>query len=183
MRRPFPAERKAPCGPGLCSGTACKPESASLNRITALHPPNPMDHDPHDLRRFLDAQAPVYAQAIAQLTRGAKASHWMWFVFPQLKGLGRSGMAQHYGLASLDEARAYWRHPVLGARLADCVQRVMAVEGRSVHRIFGSPDDLKFGSSMTLFALAVPDEPAFQQAIDRHFGGVRDPATLSLLGA
>src|SRR2546422_10623815 len=117
--------------------------------------------DPHDLQRFVDAQHPVYARVRQELARGAKASHWMWFVFPQLKGLGRSALAQHYGIASREEALAYWRHPLLGPRLKECTELVIAVDGKTALQILGSPDDLKFCSSMTLFERVVPDEPAF----------------------
>jgi len=133
-----------------------------------------------DLQRFVDAQAPVYAQVRAELAAGRKASHWMWFVFPQLKGLGRSAMAQHYGLASAAEARAYWAHPLLGPRLAECTELVLAVDGRSAHDIFGSPDDLKFRSCMTLFAQAT-GEPLFERALRKYCGGEGDEATLRLL--
>ncbi len=136
--------------------------------------------DPFDLQRFVDAQAPVYAQVRAELAAGRKASHWMWFVFPQLKGLGFSAMAQHYGIASIAEARAYWEHPVLGARLAECTELVLAVAGRSAHEIFGSPDDLKFRSCMTLFAEATA-EPQFRSALTKFFDGRADEATLRLL--
>ena len=134
------------------------------------------------LQRFVDAQDPVFANVRAELARGSKASHWMWFVFPQLAGLGRSPTAQHFAIASLDEARAYLAHPVLGPRLAECTRLVNAVQGKPVRAIFGSPDDLKFRSSMTLFALAAPDEPAFRDALDKYFAGVPDPRTLELLG-
>lgn len=137
--------------------------------------------DPHDLRRFVDAQEPVWPAVTAELARGAKASHWMWFVFPQLKGLGRSRTAQHYGIASRDEALAYWRHPLLGPRLKHCTELMLAVPDRSALQVLGSPDDLKFRSSMTLFEQVAPDEPAFARAIERFFGGERDTATLSLL--
>jgi uncharacterized protein (DUF1810 family) len=136
--------------------------------------------DPFDLQRFVSAQAGVYDQALAELRRGRKQSHWMWFVFPQLKGLGISATAQHYGIASLAEAEAYLAHPVLGPRLRDCAAAALAVEGRSAHDIFGSPDDLKFRSSMTLFQAAAPDEPLFAQALERDFAGP-DPRTLDLL--
>lgn len=136
--------------------------------------------DPFDLQRFVDAQAPVYAQVRAELAAGRKASHWMWFVFPQLKGLGFSAMAQHYGIASIAEAQAYWEHPVLGARLAECTELVLAVAGRSVHEIFGSPDDLKFRSCMTLFAHAT-GAPVFTQALAKYFGGEADPRTVERL--
>jgi uncharacterized protein (DUF1810 family) len=133
--------------------------------------------DPFDLQRFVAAQAPVYAQVAAELAAGRKRSHWMWFVFPQLKGLGSSAMAQHYGIASLAEARAYWAHPLLGPRLAQCTGLVLAVDGRSVHEIFGSPDDLKFRSCMTLFAQAT-GEPLFTRALEKYFGGEADPRTV-----
>jgi uncharacterized protein (DUF1810 family) len=137
--------------------------------------------DPFDLQRFVDAQAPVYDQALAELRRGAKASHWMWFVFPQLLGLGSSPTAQRYAIRSLAEAQAYVRHPVLGARLRESAAAVNRHEGRSAHEIFGSPDDLKFRSSMTLFQAAAPDEPVFGQALERYFEGAPDPRTLQLL--
>jgi len=133
--------------------------------------------DPFDLQRFVAAQAPVYAQVAAELAAGRKRSHWMWFVFPQLKGLGRSAMAQHYGIASPAEARAYWAHPLLGPRLAQCTGLVLAIDGLSVHEIFGSPDDLKFRSCMTLFAQAT-SEPLFTRALEKYFGGEADPRTV-----
>ena len=135
-----------------------------------------------DLDRFVSAQEPVIAQVRAELKAGRKATHWMWFVFPQLVGLGFSHRAQFYGIASLDEAKAYLAHPVLGRRLVECTGLVNAVEGRTAHDIFGSPDDLKFHSSMMLFSLAGPDEPAFSAALSKYFGGKRDSRTLALLG-
>lgn len=138
-----------------------------------------MDADP--LQRFVDAQQGVYPQALAELRAGAKASHWMWFVFPQLRGLGASAMAQHYGLAGLDEARAYWRHPLLGSRLAQCTQAMLALQGRSARQVLGTPDDLKFRSCMTLFVQAAPDAPMFRQALERYFDGQPDPLTLARL--
>lgn len=135
----------------------------------------------HDLQRFVDAQSAVYAQALAELRAGAKTSHWMWFVFPQLRGLGHSSMAQHYGLADADEARAYWRHPLLGPRLAECTAALLAVQGRSARQVLGTPDDLKLRSCMTLFAQVAPDEPAFARALERYFDGAPDPRTLALL--
>jgi uncharacterized protein (DUF1810 family) len=138
-------------------------------------------HDPHDLQRFVDAQQAVMARVREELARGAKTSHWMWFVFPQLKGLGRSAMAERFGIASLEEAQAYWRHPLLGPRLKECTELVLAVDGKSALQIFGSPDDVKFRSSMTLFERAVPDEPIFGRAIDRHFDGQRDASTMALI--
>ena len=136
--------------------------------------------DLHDLQRFVSAQDPVFAQVNAELTRGAKRSHWMWFVFPQLRDLGRSPMAERYGIASLAEARAYWEHPVLGPRLRECVDLLLRIEGRTAHQIFGSPDDLKLRSSLTLFERAVPEEPVFGRALERYFAGERDPLTLAM---
>ena len=137
--------------------------------------------DPHDLQRFVSAQQPVMAQVEADLAAGAKASHWMWFVFPQLKSLGRSATALHFGLASKDEAVAYWAHPVLGPRLKACSEQALAVEGKTAHQIFGSPDDLKFRSCMTLFNVVVPDEPVFGRALKKYFDGQPDARTLELL--
>ncbi len=136
--------------------------------------------DAFDLQRFVAAQAPVYAQVCDELAAGRKTSHWMWFVFPQLKGPGRSATAQHFGIASRAEAQAYWQHPLLGPRLKQCTELVLAVEGRSANQVFGSPDDLKFRSCMTLFAQAT-DEPAFRRALDKYFGGSADEQTLRLL--
>ncbi|MEP7241205.1 MAG: DUF1810 domain-containing protein [Devosia sp.] len=135
-----------------------------------------------DLDRFVAAQAPVYAAALAELTAGDKRTHWMWFVFPQLAALGRSDRAKFYGLAGLDEARAYLGHALLGARLIACTSAVLAVDGRSAHAIFGDTDGLKFRSSMTLFGRAAPAEPLFGQALGKYFAGAEDPATLALLG-
>jgi uncharacterized protein (DUF1810 family) len=136
---------------------------------------------PFDLQRFITAQGPVIAQAQRELSDGCKRSHWMWFVFPQLRGLGRSETAQRYGVANLAEAEAYLGHPMLGPRLIQCSKLVNAVEGRSVHDIFGSPDDLKFHSSMTLFAAAGPSIAAFRTALDRYFSGQPDQRTIELL--
>jgi uncharacterized protein (DUF1810 family) len=135
-----------------------------------------------DLDRFVKAQEPVFDNVLEELRSGLKRSHWMWFIFPQPRGLGRSTTARHYGIDGLTEARAYLDHPVLGPRLRRCVEAVLAVSGRSLHEIFGSPDDLKFRSSMTLFALASDDERLFQEALRRYCGGVADQATLELLG-
>ncbi|QGM94308.1 DUF1810 domain-containing protein [Methylocystis rosea] len=137
--------------------------------------------DPYDLARFVAAQAAIYAQATAELAAGRKRSHWMWFVFPQLEGLGTSEMARRYAIRSLAEAAAYLDHPLLGARLKECVGLVNKVEGRKAHEIFDSPDDLKFHSSMTLFAAAAPQEPLFGEALDKYFAGRRDPLTLAKL--
>lgn len=140
-------------------------------------------NDPHHLQRFVQAQDPVYPGVCAELAAGAKASHWMWFVFPQLKALGRSATAQFFGIASRAEAEAYWQHPVLGPRLKACSELVMAVEGKTAWQIFRSPDDLKFRSSMTLFAQAAPQEPVFRKALEKYFEGKSDARTLDLLAA
>jgi len=137
--------------------------------------------DPYDLDRFVRAQDPVIAQACAELRNGRKTSHWMWFVFPQIAGLGMSAMSQRYAISSLEEARAYLQHPVLGTRLRLCVSLLLEVEGRSAHEIFGSPDDMKLRSSLTLFEYAAPEDPIFRQALDRYFDGAEDQATLDRL--
>ncbi|MGI3778344.1 MAG: DUF1810 domain-containing protein [Janthinobacterium lividum] len=134
-----------------------------------------------DLDRFVRAQEPVMADVRRELAAGAKRSHWMWFVFPQLGGLGHSDMARRYAIGSLAEARAYLAHPVLGARLRECAGLVNAVQGRSAREILGSPDDMKFRSSATLFAAAGPGEAVFAESLRRFFGGVADPATVRLL--
>ncbi|MDB5472274.1 MAG: hypothetical protein JWR84_3834 [Caulobacter sp.] len=137
--------------------------------------------DPHDLRRFVEAQDGVWERALAELRAGAKRSHWMWFVFPQISGLGNSALAQRFALGGLDEARAYLAHPLLGPRLLACTAAMNGHEGRSARAILGQPDDMKFRSSMTLFNAADPDEPAFREALERYFGGEADPATLDRL--
>jgi len=134
-----------------------------------------------NLGRFVEAQAPVHDRALAELKAGRKQSHWMWFVFPQIAGLGRSPMAQHYAIQNLAEARAFLAHPLLGARLRECTQAVLDVEGKTAHEIFGSPDDLKFRSSMTLFAHAAPDEELFRAALDKYFDGEEDALTVDKL--
>ena len=136
--------------------------------------------DPHDLQRFVDAQAPIIDQVRDELAQGRKRSHWMWFVFPQIAGLGFSAMAQRYAISSLDEAKAYLHHPILGPRLEECIRLVVAVDGRSAHDIFGSPDDMKFRSSMTLFAQAAPDG-VFTEALRKYFASEPDPETLRRL--
>ena len=133
------------------------------------------------LQRFVDAQAPVFDAVLRELSQGDKRSHWMWFVFPQLKALGRSATAWHYGLESLDEARAYAAHALLGPRLRQCTQCVLDVQGRSALQIFGMPDTLKFCSSMTLFERAAPHEARFARALDKYCEGRRDELTLALL--
>ncbi len=137
--------------------------------------------DPFDLRRFVDAQAAVFDGVVAELAAGRKRSHWMWFVFPQFAGLGFSPTAQFYAIASRAEAQSYWRHPLLGPRLARCAALVRDSSAPSAQAIFGSPDDLKLRSSMTLFDAAVPGEPVFRAVLDRYYGGEPDARTLSLL--
>ena len=130
---------------------------------------------------FVEAQDPIYSAVLAELAAGDKCTHWMWFIFPQLRALGRSERAIRYGLADLEEAKAYLAHPVLGARLIECTRLVNAVDGKSAHEIFGSPDDLKFRSSMTLFSRAAPEERVFREALDKYHGGDEDPLTVELL--
>jgi uncharacterized protein (DUF1810 family) len=135
-----------------------------------------------EFEHFLAAQNPVHDQVRAELSEGEKRSHWMWFVFPQIAGLGHSPMARRFALHSLPQARRFAAHPVLGRRLRDCTRLVLQVQGRQISDIFGFPDDLKFHSSMTLFALAVPEEPLFESALAKYFGGRRDAGTLGILG-
>jgi uncharacterized protein (DUF1810 family) len=137
--------------------------------------------DPFDLERFVDAQDGVHERALREIQAGRKRSHWMWFVFPQFAGLGSSATAQRYAIRSLDEARAYLAHPVLGARLLACTRAVNALAERDAHAIFGAPDDLKFHSSMTLFDLASDPGSPFAAALERCFGGERDAHTLRLV--
>ena len=134
-----------------------------------------------DADRFLFAQQDIYSTALAELKNGCKQSHWMWFVFPQLAGLGRSETARYYALSNLTAARQYLNHPVLGARLLECSQAILAVEGRTVQQMLGFPDNLKLHSCMTLFALVCPDGSIFQQVLDKYFAGARDVGTLALL--
>ena len=137
--------------------------------------------DPFDLQRFVDAQRTTFAQARAELLAGRKESHWMWFIFPQLEGLGRSETAQYYAIRSLDEARAYLEHPILGPRLVECTEIVNRIEGKSAYDIFRTPDDLKFRSSMTLFAQVALNQPVFEQALAKYFDSVPDPLTIERL--
>ena len=137
--------------------------------------------DGFDLDRFVKAQSPLLPQVLRELRAGEKCSHWMWFIFPQVAGLGHSPMSRRYAIRSLDEAEAYIAHALLGPRLIECTDLVNAVEGRSAHAIFGSPDDMKFQSSMTLFAVVAPNEPAFRLALERYFGGAEDRRTTDLL--
>ena len=140
----------------------------------------PSGSDPYNLQRFVDAQAPVVDRVRKELARGRKTTHWMWFVFPQLSGLGTSSMARRYAIASLDEGKAYLAHPVLGSRLVDHTELVLAVPDRTAKDIFGWPDDLKFRSSLTLFALTRVDG-VFLRALERFFGGASDPLTVERL--
>jgi uncharacterized protein (DUF1810 family) len=139
--------------------------------------------DPFDLRRFADAQDRVYDTILAELRAGAKRSHWIWFVFPQLRGLGHSASAVRYGISSLDEARAYLAHSVLGPRLRECARLVAGINSRSADDIFGWPDNLKVRSSMTLFAWATDDNAEFRAVLDKFYDGEDDPATVELLSA
>ncbi|MGC2051465.1 MAG: DUF1810 domain-containing protein [Methylovirgula sp.] len=135
----------------------------------------------YNLDRFVAAQAPLYGRVCDELRAGHKTSHWMWFIFPQIAGLGSSPTARFFAIASLAEAVAYLQHPVLGPRLGECTNLVNGVEGRSAFDIFGSPDDLKFRSSMTLFNEAASDIVVFQQALDQYFAGEPDRRTLEIL--
>ncbi len=137
--------------------------------------------DPHELARFVDAQQGVQEAALAELRAGRKRGHWMWFVFPQLVGLGQSEMSRRYAIRSLEEARAYLAHPVLGPRLRECVAAVLAAEGRTAEEIFGYPDVLKFRSSLTLFARAAPGEAVFRDALAKYYPAGPDRETLRLL--
>ena len=139
--------------------------------------------DPFDLARFVRAQDPVIASVRAELKNGRKVSHWMWFVFPQIAGLGMSAMSRRYAISSIDEARAYLAHPVLGPRFRECVEILLDLPGVSAHDIFGSPDDHKLQSSLTLFEQAAPGEALFARALERYFGGNRDNATLERLAS
>ncbi|MFZ1606674.1 DUF1810 domain-containing protein [Candidatus Aalborgicola defluviihabitans] len=133
------------------------------------------------LERFIVAQDSVYDVALDELAMGEKTTHWMWFVFPQLRALARTPTAKHFGLESKEETLAFWQHPVLGKRLMECTKLLLAQRNSNVHDIFGSPDDLKFRSCMTLFSQVVATEPTFKQALDRFCGGRADEATLKLL--
>jgi uncharacterized protein (DUF1810 family) len=140
--------------------------------------------DPHDLQRFVDAQDELrtYDTALAELRAGRKRSHWMWFVLPQLAGLGMSSSAEYFGIHGLAEAKAYLAHPVLGPRLLACARALADLDGHDPVAVLGAVDALKLRSSMTLFAHVAPDEPVFRQVLDRYYDGADDPATLSLLG-
>jgi uncharacterized protein (DUF1810 family) len=137
--------------------------------------------DPYDLERFVEAQSRVYDTVRAELRQGAKRSHWMWFIFPQIRGLGSSPTAVHFAIASRDEAAAYLKHPLLGPRLVECTRLVLGVKGRSSEQIFGEIDSMKFRSSMTLFAAATLKETAFEEALQKYYDDEEDPATLEIL--
>ncbi|HEX7498399.1 MAG TPA: DUF1810 domain-containing protein [Candidatus Limnocylindrales bacterium] len=141
----------------------------------------PDDPDP-DLSRFVRSQAHLYDEVLHELSSAHKTGHWIWFIFPQLAGLGRSDISRHFAIASLEEARAYLAHPLLGPRLLECAGIVLATEGRTAEEIFGSIDAMKLRSSMTLFHRAAPREPVFAQVLDRYYGGVADEATDIRLG-
>lgn len=141
-----------------------------------------MDPRSKSLERFVEAQEPVYADVCSELAAGQKESHWMWFVFPQLQSLGRSSMAQYFGLTGAAEALAYWQHPVLGPRLKECCELLLQVEGRSALEIFGSTDAMKLRSSMTLFTASVPEATVFEAVLQKYCDGQSDAATLRLLG-
>jgi uncharacterized protein (DUF1810 family) len=140
-----------------------------------------LNPDPFDLNRFIDAQDADYAVALAEIRAGRKRSHWMWYVFPQITGLGFSPTSQHFAIKSLAEARAYLAHPILGPRLQQCAEALLALHGRSAHDIFGSPDDMKLRSSATLFAQASPPGSPFHKIIDQYFDGRPDERTLAAL--
>jgi uncharacterized protein (DUF1810 family) len=140
------------------------------------------EDDPHDLGRFVSAQADDYARALAEIKAGRKRSHWMWYIFPQVEGLGFSSMSRRYSIKSLAEARAYLDHPLLGSRLVECAVAAMGVEGRSASEIFGSPDDTKLKSCATLFAGVSPPDSVFARLLDKYFKGERDGKTLQILG-
>jgi uncharacterized protein (DUF1810 family) len=136
-----------------------------------------VDSMPYDLDRFVEQQDRSYDAVVDELRRGRKASHWIWFIFPQIAGLGHSSMSQRYAIASLAEARAYLDHPLLGGRLGECARLILGVEGRTAEEIFGPIDAMKVRSSMTLFHRAAPDEPEFALVLDRYYEGVEDEAT------
>jgi uncharacterized protein (DUF1810 family) len=138
--------------------------------------------DPHDLARFVEAQEHDYVQALSEIRRGQKRSHWMWYIFPQIDGLGFSATSRRYSIKSVAEAEAYLRHPILGARLLETTRAALSIEGLSALEVFGSPDDMKLRSSATLFASVSPAGSVFEQLLTKYFGGKPDPQTLQLLG-
>ena len=189
------APRLAPSGCGIAAGVRIAAAVRNRRRHAILAGRRPLaareptmnESSPatarHSLQRFVDAQQPVYDDVRTELAVGRKQSHWMWFVFPQLKELGHSQTARHFGIDGRAEARDYWAHPVLGARLRECIDLMLAVPGdRSAHAVLGSPDDLKFCSCLTLFEAVAPEDPRFERALARFYSGRRDPLTLKLLG-
>jgi len=138
-------------------------------------------NDPYDLQRFVDAQGPVFKQVLSELVQGRKKGHWMWFIFPQIRGLGHSRTANEFAISSREEAKAYLRHTILGPRLRECTRLVTQVERRSINQIFDYPDDLKFRSSMTLFAHMTSDNEVFNDALQKYFEAAEDPLTLERL--
>jgi uncharacterized protein (DUF1810 family) len=137
--------------------------------------------DLYNLNRFLTAQENVYEKALTELKNGKKRSHWMWYVFPQIEGLGKSSPSRFYGIKTIEEAKEYLNHPILGERLLECTKTILSIKGRSASQIFGFPDDLKLKSSMTLFSLISDSESLFQQALDKFFQGNKDHKTEYLL--
>lgn len=176
MLRQNLAEAAANTGSNADAGRT--PPTAAARRTAA---PEQGTSDRYDLKRFTEAQAPVINKVREELRNGHKQTHWMWYVFPQLRGLGDSPTAQKYGIASLDEARAYLAHPVLGKRLRECAQLMADVNGRTAPRILGSVDAMKFHSSMTLFALASADNQVFLNCLQKYFSGEYDQATFAML--
>lgn len=177
MRTKSEADSRRDCtGPTLSDGTSPRLGSPQPPEKAAAMP------DPYNLRRFVDAQQPVYANVVAELKQGSKRSHWMWFIFPQVIGLGFSATAQRFAIASREEASAYLAHDILGPRLFECTRLVLDVKGKSIRDILGPPDDLKFRSSMTLFG-AVSDDPIFGRAIAKYYPDGKDQATLDILTA
>jgi len=150
-------------------------------KLSTLHAVTIMNLDPHDLARFVDAQAEIYADALKEIQSGTKQNHWMWFIFPQYVGLGSSEMSKWYAIRDIHEAREYIRHPILGARLIECAKAVTAHRSRTLEDVFGAVDALKFRSSMTLFEVADPSSDAIRAALDAKCNAKRDPLTLDLL--
>jgi uncharacterized protein (DUF1810 family) len=142
---------------------------------------NPANDDPHNLARFISAQAEDYSTALSEIRSGRKVSHWMWYIFPQIDGLGFSAMSKKYAICSADEARVYLDHPVLGQRLLECFGALLDLDGRSANEIFGSPDDMKLRSSATLFAAVTPAGSVFDCVLEKYFGCERDRRTIELL--
>jgi uncharacterized protein (DUF1810 family) len=163
------------------SGFACRSPN-SPNSSKPIPSATATDVSTFDLERFILAQERVYSTVVGELRNGRKASHWMWFIFPQIDGLGFSPTARHYAIRSLEEANEYLAHPILGSRLIECTGLVNNVEGKSLREIFGSPDDMKFHSSVTLFSLIEPRESVFEHALTKYFRGDLDERTIAILG-